>query len=171
MRRAALVAALLALAPGSAWAHGGTTIASGKGQGYTFSVQAGDSFDDAGKPVVDLTAYPVLDGNGALDRHADVRLGIDGAAPVALNRVGDGYELLLPSARAAAWRDWTVVATVRGEAGSLTVRGTGARPTEPPSPGWILPGSVMLLVGAAASVLTARGRRRRTDHQPRSLST
>jgi hypothetical protein len=55
--------------------------------------------------------------------------------------------LLLPSAGTAAWRDWTVVATVRGETGSLIVRGTGARAVEPHAPGWI----------------------RRTDHQPGSV--
>lgn len=163
MRRALLLAALLALlAPAVAAAHGGSVIASGGNDAYRLTIEASDVQGADGARAVDLTAYPIRLTNGAPDLAADLTLSIDGGTPFKAIARGDGLEAIVPVDATGAWRQWTVRARLRGAAGTLAI--TGA-PTDPAGSGGVsgavLVGSALLAAAALTAVLVRRRRARR----------
>ncbi len=165
--RRLVAAVLLALAlPGLASAHGGRTVATGSNAVYDLSVQASDVLRPDGGQAVDLTAYPIRRANGAPDLEAEVSFAIDGSQAIPGRRSGDGIEATIPVSRRGEWRSWTVAATVRGAAGSLSVTGAPGRPRDDPGPPALIPVSALLAVVAVGWAVVVRRRRRDDTGSP-----
>jgi hypothetical protein len=152
------LAASAAVVP-AAHAHGGDEVAAGRNSAYVLSVQASEHRAEDGRRVVDLTAYPVRRSNGAPDAQAVVTLRIDGRRSLRAVRRGDGHEVLIPTDRPLAWRDWQITATVRGTAGALTVAGRPLGRPDTESPPWVIPAGALLLLTATGIVVAVRRRR------------
>lgn len=154
--------AALVLAP-SARAHGGSVVGTGKGNGYTMTVQAASVTMSAGDMAADLTAYPINDANGAPVTDATLTFRIDDGPPQSAKLVAGAYELEVPMDRRGEWRSWQISATVTGAAGSLTVTGAPVAGAEDgPAPGWVVP-SLVVLVALALLLIVRRAQLRRAD--------
>lgn len=145
-----------------AGAHGGTTIAIGDGAGYTVSVQALDGQSETGRDVLDLTVTPTRRSTGEVDPRADVRISINGAAPLSAVWRQGAYELYVVTKRPGEWNRWSIVATTSVEAGQIVVRRDpeviGQRTAS--SSSGLLPfaGLAVLLMGVALAVRLRLGR-------------
>lgn len=160
VRRAALVLLLLLIWPAVAAAHGGTTVLSGSNAAYDLSAQASDIVTAEGQKAVDLTAYPIRRGNGAPDLEADVRFSIDDGPAIRARRNGDGVEAIVPVSSRGQWRSWTIVTTVRGAGGKLSVTGVPVARQEDSLPPALVPvGVVLALLGIGYALLVQRRRR------------
>lgn len=165
-RLTALAAASVVALPGAAGAHGGTVVASGANDAYRVTVQASD-VRASSEPLVDVTVYPISRANGAPVSDATVTVRIDGGAPIRATPASGAFEVLVPAERYGAWREWSVVATVEGPAGRLTLRGAQQPSPGADAPGWLVPATAVGLVAAVALVV----RRRRPGSQARGPAT
>lgn len=164
MGRLIRLSVLLACLPATAFAHGGTTVASGSNAAYKLSVQALDIRLEDGRPGVDFTAYPIRRANGAPELDAQVlfTLGEHRSEGV---REGDGIAAELPLESSGEWRRLPIAVTLTGSAGTLTVR-ADALLEDDGIPGWLLPVSGVAVAGLIALTVIRRRRMAAEEGQP-----
>ncbi|MGE4424944.1 MAG: hypothetical protein AB7G37_00665 [Solirubrobacteraceae bacterium] len=138
-------------------AHGGALLAAADAGPYRVQVMA-SRVEGAARPTIDITAYVVDREGGRPVEDADVVIvarvdGRDVRAPV--QRIGNGYEALVPVPDAGNVRAHPVTVEVRG------THGTGLVRIEPPEePGAPLPAILGSVGGLLALGLLLRHRRR-----------
>lgn len=150
---AAAALASLALA-GAARAHGGTVIATGSNQAYKLTVQALD-VRVAGRPTVDLTAYPVRRSNGAPDLKAEVTFTL-GGRDFTGRREADGITAEIPIESTGAWRRQPITVTVRGAAGTITAHASPQADSDGSPPIALILVTVLALLALSALTIVRR---------------
>jgi hypothetical protein len=132
----ALLASVSAVFSGAslAAAHGGSVVVTGADGGYRVLVRASPSMVN-GRHSVDLTAYVAREQTGAAEVTARVVFTVAGAGappPLTPSVVDGAYESIVPVPAADTWRDWTITATISGDAGTAQVSGGPLRGSTAP---------------------------------------